>query len=553
MTLEELEELARKERENLGKYKHKIMICGGASCDSLGSGTFKSKIEEVLAKHGLKDEVGIMQVGCLGLCGKGPLMRIEPGGIIYTYVKSEDLEDIIVRHFVKGTPKEKNIITYDDSFYKKQFFIVLKDMGNADPLSISQYVAIGGFRALAKALTEMTPQDVIEEVKKSGLRGRGGAGFPTGIKWETVAKQNSTIKFVVCNGDEGDPGAFMDRSVMESMPYRLLEGMAIAAYAVGAQQGFIYTRAEYPLAIERLRKAIKEAERMGFLGSRILGTSFNFRVDIRVGAGAFVCGEETALLASIEGRRGMPRQRPPFPAEKGLWGYPTLINNVETFANIYAIINNGGEWFASIGTEKSKGTKVFALAGKIVNTGLVEVPMGITIREMIFDIGGGIQGGRKFKAVQTGGPSGGCIPEKYLDLPIDYETLKQVGSIMGSGGFIVMDDTTCMVDVAKFFMEFCAEESCGKCVPCRVGTTVMKNILQKIVEGRATMDDFNHLKELAHMVREASLCGLGQTAPNPVLSTIMYFEDEYLAHINEKRCKAGSCEINEFDILSLYS
>jgi bidirectional [NiFe] hydrogenase diaphorase subunit len=553
MTLEELEELARKERENLGKYKHKIMICGGASCDSLGSGTFKRKIEEVLAKYGLKDELAVMQVGCMGLCGKGPLMRIEPEGIIYTYVQPEEVESIIEKHFVKGTPKEDKIITYDHPFFKKQFYIVLKDMGNADPLSISQYVAIGGFRALAKALTEMTPQDVIEEVKKSGLRGRGGAGFPTGIKWETVAKQNSTIKFVVCNGDEGDPGAFMDRSVMESMPYRLLEGMAIAAYAIGAQQGFIYTRAEYPLAIERLRKAIKEAERMGFLGSRILGTSFNFRVDIRVGAGAFVCGEETALLASIEGRRGMPRQRPPFPAEKGLWGYPTLINNVETFANIYAIINNGGEWFASIGTEKSKGTKVFALAGKIVNTGLVEVPMGITIREMIFDIGGGIQGGRKFKAVQTGGPSGGCIPEKYLDLPIDYETLKQVGSIMGSGGFIVMDDATCMVDVAKFFMEFCAEESCGKCVPCRVGTTVMKNILQKIVEGRATMDDFNHLKELAHMVREASLCGLGQTAPNPVLSTIMYFEDEYLAHINEKRCKAGSCEINEFDILSLYS
>lgn len=553
MTLEELEELARKERENLGKYKHKIMICGGASCDSLGSGTFKRKIEEVLAKYGLKDEVAVMQVGCMGLCGKGPLMRIEPEGIIYTYVQPEEVESIIEKHFVKGAPKEDKIITYDHPFFKKQFYIVLKDMGNADPLSISQYVAIGGFRALAKALTEMTPQDVIEEVKKSGLRGRGGAGFPTGIKWETVAKQNSTIKFVVCNGDEGDPGAFMDRSVMESMPYRLLEGMAIAAYAVGAQQGFIYTRAEYPLAIERLRKAIKEAERMGFLGSRILGTSFNFRVDIRVGAGAFVCGEETALLASIEGRRGMPRQRPPFPAEKGLWGYPTLINNVETFANIYAIINNGGEWFASIGTEKSKGTKVFALAGKIVNTGLVEVPMGITIREMIFDIGGGIQGGRKFKAVQTGGPSGGCIPEKYLDLPIDYETLKQVGSIMGSGGFIVMDDATCMVDVAKFFMEFCAEESCGKCVPCRVGTTVMKNILQKIVEGMATMDDFNNLKELAHMVREASLCGLGQTAPNPVLSTIMYFEDEYLDHINEKRCKAGSCEINEFDILSLYS
>ncbi|MFN4244815.1 MAG: NADH-quinone oxidoreductase subunit NuoF [Brevinematia bacterium] len=536
----------------MSKYNYKILICGGASCHSLGSSSFKKEIEDKLLEYGLKDKVLVLNVGCLGICGKGPLMKVEPDGIIYTNVSSEKLDEIIRKHFVKGTPDDKDIIRKDDPFYKKQFYIVLKDFDKVDPTSLEYYIASGGYSALAKALTEMSREDVIQEVKKSGLRGRGGAGFPTGIKWETVSKQKSDIKFVVCNGDEGDPGAFMDRSVMESMPYRLIEGMTIAAYAVGASQGFIYVRAEYPLAIERLNKALKEARRVGLLGTSIMGTNFGFDIRIRVGAGAFVCGEETALIASIEGKRGMPRQRPPFPAERGLWGYPTLINNVETFANIYAIINNGGEWFASIGTEKSKGTKVFALAGKINNTGLAEVPMGITIREMVFEIGGGIQGGKKFKAVQTGGPSGGCIPEKFIDLPIDYDSLKQVGSIMGSGGFIVMDESTCMVDVASFFMDFCADESCGKCIPCRVGTVSMKNILQKITEGRATMVDYQNLKDLAYMVREMSLCGLGQTAPNPVLSSIMYFEDEYLAHITEKRCPAGVCKIKNFDVTNVY-
>lgn len=552
MTLEELKEISQKQLDTFSNYKYKILICSGASCHSLGSVSFKKILDDTLSRYGLKDDVLVINVGCLGLCGKGPLMRIEPEGVIYTNVSLDKLPEIIERHFVKGTPSDENKTSKDDPFYKKQFYIVLKDFDKVDPTSLEQYIAAGGYSALAKVLTEMSRQDVIEEIKKSGLRGRGGAGFPTGIKWETVAKQNSEIKFVVCNGDEGDPGAFMDRSVMESMPYRVLEGMTIAAYAVGATQGYIYVRAEYPLAIERLNRAIKEARRVGLLGAKIMGTPFDFDINIRVGAGAFVCGEETALIASIEGRRGMPKQRPPFPAEKGLWGYPTLINNVETFANIYAIINNGGEWFASIGTEKGKGTKVFALAGKINNTGLVEVPMGVTIREMIYEIGGGIQGGKKFKAVQTGGPSGGCIPEQYIDLPIDYDSLRQVGSIMGSGGFIVMDESTCMVDVAKFFMEFCADESCGKCVPCRVGTITMKNILQKITEGRATMEDFHNLKDLAYMVRDMSLCGLGQTAPNPVLSSINYFEDEYIAHIKEKRCPAGVCQIKTFDVVNAY-
>lgn len=552
MTVEELKDIYQKQNDVLSKYKHRILICGGASCHSLGSVSFKKIVEEVLAKYDLKDDVAVVNVGCLGLCGKGPLVRIEPDGIIYTNVSVENIADIVERHFVKRTPREDGVVRADDPFYRKQFYIVLKDFSNVDPTDLNSYIAFGGYTALAKALLEMSRQDVIEEVKKSGLRGRGGAGFPTGIKWETVSKQPSETKFVVCNGDEGDPGAFMDRSVMESMPHRLIEGMTIAAYAVGASQGFIYVRAEYPLAIERLSKAIRDARRAGLLGTNIMGTNFSFDISIRVGAGAFVCGEETALLASIEGKRGMPRQRPPFPAEKGLWGYPTLINNVETYANIYAIINNGGEWFASIGTQKSKGTKVFALAGKINNTGLVEVPMGVTIREMIYEIGGGIQGGKKFKAVQTGGPSGGCIPEKFIDLPIDYESLREVGSIMGSGGFIVMDENTCMVDVAKFFMEFCADESCGKCIPCRVGTVIMKNILQKITDGRATMRDYQNLKDLAYMVREMSLCGLGQTAPNPVLSSIMYFEEEYLAHINERRCIANVCEIKQFDVVSTY-
>ncbi len=550
MTLEEYKDIFEKARESSQKYEKRVLICSGASCQSLGSGTFKQKVQDALKKYGLVDKVGFSVVGCLGLCGKGPLIKIEPEGVYYKVTTEEELDAVIRKHFVSGTPEP--ILDDTDKFFSKQFKIVLKDFERVDPLSLESYISVGGYSALYKVLSEMSPQDVVEEIKKSGLRGRGGAGFPTGIKWETVSKQNSDVKFVVCNGDEGDPGAFMDRSVLESMPHRVLEGMAIAAYAVGARQGYIYVRAEYELAIQRLKRAILEAEKAGILGNRVFGTSFSFNVDLRMGAGAFVCGEETALIASIEGKRGMPRQRPPFPAQKGLWGYPTLINNVETLANIYAIILNGAGWFRSRGTEKSPGTKVFALAGKIQNTGLVEVPMGITIREIVYDIGGGIPDGKNFKAVQTGGPSGGCIPEQYLDTPADYESLVSLGSIMGSGGFIVMDETSCMVDVAKFFVDFCADESCGKCVPCRVGTTVMKNILDKITEGRATMRDLENLKDLCYMVKEMSLCGLGQTAPNPVLSTIKYFENEYISHIVEKKCPTGRCNVKSFDVTSLY-
>ena len=427
-------------------------------------------------------------------------------------------------------------------FFARQKKIVLENSGKIDPERIEDYIAAEGYKALVTALTEMTPREVIDEVLKSGLRGRGGAGYPTGLKWTTVAKAGEERKYVICNADEGDPGAFMDRAVLESDPHRVLEGMAIAAYAVGAQQGYIYVRAEYPLAVKNLKTAIRQAERMGLLGNNICGTTFSFRVEIRLGAGAFVCGEETALIASVEGKRGTPRPRPPYPAEEGLWGCPTLINNVETFANIAPIIRNGGEWFAGIGTEKSKGTKVFALAGRVANTGLIEVPMGITLREIIYEIGGGIPDGKKFKAVQTGGPSGGCIPAQHLDSPVDYESLAKIGSIMGSGGMIVMDETSCMVDVAKYFMEFCMSESCGKCVPCRAGTAQMYDLLKRITDGVATAADLALLEELCDMVRNTSLCGLGQTAPNPVLSTLRYFRDEYESHIAGTGCAAGVCK-----------
>ncbi len=429
-------------------------------------------------------------------------------------------------------------------FFKRQQKIVLENCGKIDPERIEDYIAEGGYEALYNALRMMTPTGVIEQMVRSGLRGRGGAGFPTGLKWTAVSKANSNTKFVVCNADEGDPGAFMDRSVLESDPHRVIEGMAIAAFAVGASHGFIYVRAEYPLAVKRVRTAIAKAERLGLLGNNIFNTTFNFDVKVRLGAGAFVCGEETALIASIEGRRGAPRPRPPFPAEMGLWGYPTLINNVETFANVAPIIRRGGNWFSGIGTEKSKGTKVFALAGRVNNTGLIEVPMGTKLRDIVFEIGGGIPEGRKFKAVQTGGPSGGCIPDQHLDMPVDYESLAKVGSIMGSGGLIIMDETSCMVDVAKFFMEFCMSESCGKCVPCRVGTTQIHNLLCKITSGEGKPGDIPLLEELADVVKNTSLCGLGQTAPNPVMSTLRYFRDEYVAHIKEKTCPAGTCHIN---------
>jgi bidirectional [NiFe] hydrogenase diaphorase subunit len=499
-------------------------------------------LENEIARRGLDAECEVKGVGCLGLCTAGPLIRVEPDGVMYEGVTADDASDIV--QSLGGQPVERLLCPADSPFFQKQVKVVLENSGVIDPEKIEDYIARDGYLALARVLEEMTPQEVIDEITRSGLRGRGGAGYPTGLKWSTVAKAGGSRKFVICNADEGDPGAFMDRSVLESDPHRVLEGMAIAAYAVGASQGFLYVRAEYPLAVKRLRTAIRQAERLGLLGNNICGTTFSFHVDIRLGAGAFVCGEETALIASIEGKRGQPRPRPPYPAEYGLWGYPTLINNVETFANVAPIIRNGSDWFASIGTERSKGTKVFALAGSVKNTGLIEVPMGITLREIIFEIGGGVPEGRKLKAVQTGGPSGGCIPEQYLDMPVDYESLAKVGSIMGSGGMIVMDETSCMVDVAKFFMEFCMTESCGKCVPCRVGTAQMHQLLQKITSGEATMDDLALLEELCDMVKHTSLCGLGQTAPNPVLSTLRYFREEYIAHIVDKQCPAGVCSIH---------
>lgn len=541
MTPEELRRLAESHEQARPEPKHRLKICVAAGCLSAGSDRVQQALQNEIAQRGLEAECEVKGVGCLGLCTMGPMMVVEPEGIVYQNVTEADAAAIV--DSLGKKPVKRLVCPSDMSFFTKQVKIVLENSGVIDPEKIEDYIARDGYTALARVVEEMSPQEVIDEVTRSGLRGRGGAGYPTGLKWSTVAKAGGSRKFVICNADEGDPGAFMDRSVLESDPHRVLEGMAIAAYAVGASQGYLYVRAEYPLAVKRLRTAIRQAERMGLLGNNICGTTFSFHVDIRLGAGAFVCGEETALIASIEGKRGQPRPRPPYPAEYGLWGYPTLINNVETFANVAPIIRNGGDWFASIGTEKSKGTKVFALAGRVKNTGLIEVPMGITLREIIFDIGGGIPEGRRFKAVQTGGPSGGCVPEQYLDMPVDYESLAKVGSIMGSGGMIVMDETSCMVDVAKFFMDFCVTESCGKCVPCRVGTVQMYQILDKITSGEATMEDLTLLEELCDMVKYTSLCGLGQTAPNPVLSTLQYFRDEYIAHIVDKQCPAGVCSI----------
>ena len=471
------------------------------------------------------------------------MVSVEPQDILYQGVKPEDAPAII--DSLDKQPVERLECSTDVPFFSRQKKIVLEYSGKLDPERIEAYIAAGGYKALVKALTEMTPQQVIEEITQSGLRGRGGAGYPTGLKWSTVAKAEGAHKYVICNGDEGDPGAFMDRSVMEDYPFKILEGMTLAAYAVGADQGYLYVRAEYPLAVKRLKAAIRQAQKHNLLGHNIGATTFNFSVDVRLGAGAFVCGEETALIASIEGKRGQPRPRPPYPAEHGLWGYPTLINNVESYANVVPIIRNGSEWYTSIGTEKSKGTKVFSLTGSIQNTGLIEVPMGISLREIIFDIGGGIPNGRQFKAVQTGGPSGGCIPEPYLDMPVDYDLLLHLGTYMGSGGMIVMDDSSCMVDVARYFMEFCMSESCGKCIPCRVGTAQMYDLLTKISVGEATLDDLAMLEELADMVKHTSLCGLGQGAPTPVQSTLRYFRDEYLAHIVDKVCPAGVCKIHQ--------
>ena len=516
-------------------------VCEAASCLSLQSHDITVRLGEVATEAGLTD-VEIKRVGCLGLCAAGPLVEIAETGRLFERVTPDAVGPVVD---ALRDVKETDVRAPQGPFFERQLRVATENFGRVDPESLDDYVDRAGYEALRRVLADMTSTEVREEVTRSGLRGRGGAGFPTGLKWTTVAKAQGTQKYVICNADEGDPGAFMDRSVLESDPYRVLEGMTIAAFAVHATEGYIYCRAEYPLAVARLRTAIRLAQRAGYLGSGIMDTSFSFDIQIRLGAGAFVCGEETALIASVEGRRGTPRPRPPYPAVSGLFDCPTLINNVETFASVPTILRTGPDWYAGIGVGKSKGTKVFALAGRIVNTGLVEVPMGMTLREIIYDIGGGIIDGRPFKAVQTGGPSGGCIPAEYLDTPVTYESLIELGSFMGSGGMIVMDDTSCMVDVAKYFMDFCRDESCGKCTPCRVGTTQMWMLLDRITAGRATMDDLAQLEHLAGIVQRTSLCGLGQGAPNPIFSTLRYFRDEYLAHIAEKRCPAGVCSIEQ--------
>ena len=534
-----------------------VLICGGTGCTSSGSVKLQSIFASQLEEKGLSDEVKIVQTGCFGLCALGPVVIVYPDGTFYSRVTEKDVPEIVEEHLLKGRPVERLVYNdvaddvkhslkeaslSDTKFYRSQKRIALRNCGVINPEDINEYIAMDGYRALGKVLTEMKPQDVIQCLLDSGLRGRGGGGFPTGIKWKFAAANEADQKYVCCNADEGDPGAFMDRSVLEGDPHVVLEAMAIAGYAIGANQGYIYVRAEYPIAVKRLQIAIGQARETGLLGKDIFGTGFDFDIDIRLGAGAFVCGEETALMNSIEGKRGEPRPRPPFPAVKGLFERPTILNNVETYANIPQIILNGAEWFASMGTEKSKGTKVFALGGKINHTGLVEIPMGTTLREVIEEIGGGIPNGKKFKAAQTGGPSGGCIPASLIDTPIDYDNLIAIGSMMGSGGLIVMDEDNCMVDIAKFFLEFTVDESCGKCTPCRVGTRKLLEMLNKVTSGNATMEDLDKIEELCQYIKAGSLCGLGQTAPNPVLSTLHYFRDEYEAHVKEKRCPAGVCK-----------
>ena len=535
-------------------YRSHVLVCGGTGCTSSGSPQIMEALKNEIKRQGLEDEVAVVETGCHGLCALGPIMIVYPDATFYSMVQPGDVPEIVSEHLLKGRPVTRLLYQEtvsptggikalsDTDFYKKQHRIALRNCGVINPENIEEYIGTGGYEALGKVLTEMTPDDVIQTLLDAGLRGRGGAGFPPGLKWELCKQNVGEQKYVCCIAGEGDPGAFMDRSVLEGDPHAVLEAMAIAGYAIGANQGYIYVRAEYPIAVERLKIAIRQAREMELLGKNIFGTGFDFDIDLRLGAGAFVCGEETALMTSIEGKRGEPRPRPPFPAQKGLFGKPSILNNVETYANIPQIILNGPEWFASMGTEKSKGTKVFALGGKINNTGLVEVPMGTTLRTVIEEIGGGIPNGKKFKAAQTGGPSGGCIPAEHFDVPIDYDNLIAIGSMMGSGGLIVMDEDDCMVDIAKFFLEFTVEESCGKCTACRIGTKRMLEILTKITKGQATMEDLDKLEELCHYVKANSLCGLGQTAPNPVLSTLRYFRDEYEAHIKEKRCPAGVCK-----------
>ena len=543
-----------------------VLICGGTGCTSSGSAAVHEKFEQELKANGLENEIKLVQTGCFGLCALGPVVIVYPEGTFYSRVTADDIPEIVSEHLLKGRPVQR--LVYDEtdgartddqpvalsdtSFYKKQKRVALRNCGVIDPENIEEYIGTGGYQGLGKVLTEMTPEEVIDTILASGLRGRGGAGFPTGQKWKLARTlvQDGGQKYVCCNADEGDPGAFMDRSILEGDPHALIEAMAIAGYAIGADQGYVYVRAEYPIAVQRLQVAIDQAKEYGLLGDDIFGTGFKFNLDLRLGAGAFVCGEETALMTSIEGKRGEPRPRPPFPAVKGLYGRPTVLNNVETYANIPQIIVNGADWFASMGTEKSKGTKVFALGGKIHNTGLVEVPMGTTLREIIEEIGGGIPNGKKFKAAQTGGPSGGCIPAHLIDTPIDYDNLLAIGSMMGSGGLIVMDEDNCMVDIAKFFLEFTVDESCGKCTPCRVGTKRLYEILDRITKGQGKLEDIDKLEELCHYIKSSALCGLGQTAPNPVLSTLMYFKDEYIEHIVDKKCRAGVCkELLSFKII----
>ena len=534
-------------------YKMHILVCGGTGCRASASKNIICRLEDCLKERALEDEVQVIATGCFGFCEKGPIVKIMPDNTFYVQVKPEDAEEIVNEHIIKGRKVERLLykepskkVTVSDSkhmeFYKKQLRIALRNCGFIDPENIEECIGRDGYSALAKCLTEMTPEAVIDEIKRSGLRGRGGGGFSTGLKWEFARKYQADQKYVVCNADEEDPGAFMDRSIMEGDPHSVIEAMAICGYSIGASKGLVYIRAEYPLAIERLRIAIEQAEKYGLLGENILGTDFSFHIEIRYGAGAFVCGEETALIHSMEGHRGEPTTKPPFPAESGYLNKPTNVNNVETLANIPVILNKGADWFASIGTERSKGTKVFALAGKINNVGLIEVPMGTTLREVIYEIGGGIKNGKKFKAVQTGGPSGGCLTEKHLDTPIDFDNLLAAGSMMGSGGMIVMDEDDCMVAVAKFYLEFIVEESCGKCSPCRIGNKRLLEILTRITEGKGTMEDLDNLRNLSQVIKDTALCGLGQTSPNPVLSTLEHFYDEYVAHIRDHKCPAGKCK-----------
>ncbi|WP_288616458.1 NADH-quinone oxidoreductase subunit NuoF [uncultured Eubacterium sp.] len=535
-------------------YRSHVLVCGGTGCTSSGSQQIIQTLKDELKKNRLQNEVAVVKTGCHGLCAEGPVMIVYPEAVFYSKVRPEDVEEIVSEHLLKGRIVERLVYheaqapegiksLNETTFYKKQHRIALRNCGVINPESIDEYIGTGGYEALGKVLTEMTPDEVIQTILDSGLRGRGGAGFPTGLKWRFASGNRGNVqKYVCCNADEGDPGAFMDRSVLEGDPHVVLEAMAIAGYAIGADQGYIYVRAEYPIAVERLQIAINQAREYGLLGKNIFDSGFNFDIELRLGAGAFVCGEETALMTSIEGNRGEPRPRPPFPAVKGLFASPTILNNVETWANIPQIIINGPKWFASMGTEKSKGTKVFALGGKINNTGLVEIPMGTTLRTVIEDIGGGIPNGKKFKAAQTGGPSGGCIPAEHFDIPIDYDNLISIGSMMGSGGLIVMDEDTCMVDIAKFFLQFTVDESCGKCTPCRVGTKRLLELLEKITDGRGTLEDIDKMEELCYYIKDNALCGLGQTAPNPVLSTLRYFRDEYIEHVVNKRCPAGVCK-----------